>query len=70
MKNRDEFLNKIKEYEKKYPKSKKCSKTTTLVWLESFTKEIEFWLELENRSHERLIYKKEKNKWIKEMLYP
>ena len=32
--------------------------------------EIEFWVEIDNRSHQRLNYKKENGKWIKEVLYP
>ena len=31
---------------------------------------IEFWLEGPNRIHERLNYKKESNKWVREILYP
>ena len=33
-------------------------------------KEIEFWLEVKNRSHERLNYRRKKDKWIREVLYP
>ena len=32
--------------------------------------QIEFWLEIKNRIHERLNYKKENNNWVKEILYP
>ena len=70
MKNRDEFLNKIKEYEKKYPKEKDVPRPPHWSGWRVFPNEIEFWLELDNRSHQRLVYKKEKGKWIKEMLYP
>ena len=70
MKNRDEFLNKIKEYEKKYPKEKKVPRPPHWSGWRVLPNEIEFWLELDNRSHQRLVYKKEKGKWIKEMLYP
>ena len=70
MKNRDEFLNKIKEYEKKYPKEKDVPRPPHWSGWRVFPNEIEFWLELDNRSHQRLIYKKENGKWIKEMLYP
>ena len=70
MKNRDEFLNKIKEYEKKYPKEKEVPRPPHWSGWRVLPNEIEFWLELDNRSHQRLVYKKEKGKWIKEMLYP
>ena len=70
MKNRDEFLNKIKEYEKKYPKEKEVPRPPHWSGWRVLPNEIEFWLELDNRSHQRLIYKKENGKWIKEMLYP
>ena len=70
MKNRDEFLNKIKEYENKYPKEKEVPRPPHWSGWRVLPNEIEFWLELDNRSHQRLVYKKENGKWIKEMLYP
>ena len=70
MKNRVEFLNKIKEYEKKFPKEKDVSRPPYWSGWRVMPNEIEFWLELDNRSHQRLVYKKENGKWIKEMLYP
>ncbi len=70
MKNRDEFLNKIKEYEKKYPKEKEVPRPPHWSGWRVLPNEIEFWLELDNRSHQRLVYKKESGKWIKGMLYP
>ena len=70
MKNRDEFLNKIKEYEKKYPKEKGVPRPPHWSGWRVLPNEIEFWLELDNRSHQRLVYKKENGNWIKEMLYP
>tara|TARA_A100001015_G_scaffold287342_1_gene357014 strand:- start:2060 stop:2692 length:633 start_codon:yes stop_codon:yes gene_type:complete len=70
MKNRDEFLNKIKEYEKKFPKEKEVPRPSHWSGWRVLPNEIEFWLELDNRSHQRLVYKKENSKWIKKMLYP
>ena len=70
MKSWDEFLNKIKEYEKKYPKEKVVPRPPHWSGWRVLPNEIEFWLELDNRSHQRLVYKKENGKWIKEMLYP
>jgi len=70
MKNRDEFLNKIKEYEKKFPKENSVPRPPHWSGWRILPDEIEFWLEVKNRSHQRLIYKKENEKWIKRILYP
>ena len=70
MNNREEFLNKIKEYEKKYPDQKKVPRPQHWSGWRLLPKEIEFWLEIKNRVHERLNYKKEKDSWTKEVLYP
>ncbi len=70
MKNREEFLNKIKEFEKKYPDQKKVPRPLYWSGWRLVPKEIEFWLEIKNRVHERLNYKMEKNSWIREVLYP
>ena len=70
MKNREEFLNKIKEYENKYPDQKIVPRPPHWSGWRLDPKEIEFWLEIKNRVHERLNYKKEKDTWIKEVLYP
>ena len=70
MKNRDEFLNKIKEYEKKFPKEKDVLRPPHWSGWRILPQEIEFWVEIDNRSHQRLNYKKENGKWIKEILYP
>ncbi len=70
MKNRDEFLDKIKKYEKKFPKEKGVPRPTHWSGWRVLPDEIEFWVEVNNRSHQRLVYKKEKGKWIKKLLYP
>ena len=70
MKNRDEFLNKIKEYEKKFPKEKDVPRPSHWSGWRVLPQEIEFWVEIDNRSHQRLNYKKENGNWIKEVLYP
>ena len=70
MKNRDEFLNKIKEYQKKFPKEKDVPRPPHWSGWRVLPNEIEFWLELDNRSHQRLTYRKESDKWIREILYP
>ena len=70
MRNREEFLNKIKQYEKKYPDQKNVPRPPHWSGWRLNPKEIEFWLEIKNRVHERLNYRKEKDKWVKEVLYP
>ena len=70
MKNRNEFLNKIKEFEKKFPDKNNVPRPPYWSGWRIMPNEIEFWLEVKNRSHERLNYKKENNKWIREILYP
>ena len=70
MKNRDDFLIKIKEYEKKYPDQKNVPRPPHWSGWRLIPNEIEFWLEIKNRVHQRLNYKKEKDIWTKEVLYP
>ena len=70
MGNRNEFLNKIKEYEKKFPKEKDVPRPPHWSGWRILPNEIEYWVEVDNRSHQRLIYKKESGKWVKEILYP
>ena len=70
MKNREEFLNKIKKYEMKYPDQNKVPRPSHWSGWRLVPTEIEFWLEIKNRVHERLNYKKEKNSWTREVLYP
>ena len=70
MNNRKEFLNKIKEFEKKFPDKNNVPRPPYWSGWRIIPNEIEFWLEAKDRSHERLNYKKENNKWIREILYP
>ena len=70
MNNREEFLNKIKEYEKKYPDQSNVPRPPHWSGWRLNPIQIEFWLEIKNRVHERLNYKKEKGTWRKEVLYP
>ena len=70
MKNTNEFLDKIKEYEKKFPDKNNVSTPTHSSGWKIIPNEIEFWLEIKNRSHQRLNYRKESGNWIKEILYP
>tara|TARA_B100001121_G_scaffold174237_1_gene152022 strand:- start:1086 stop:1718 length:633 start_codon:yes stop_codon:yes gene_type:complete len=67
---RETFLKKIKEFEEKYPDQNNVPRPPYWSGWRLLPEEIEFWLDGEGRIHERLIYKKNKNKWNKELLYP
>ena len=67
---RETFLNKIKEFETKYPNEIKVPRPPHWSGWRVIPKEIEFWLDGEGRIHERLNYKKDNGKWLKELLYP
>ena len=70
MKNRNEFLEKIKIYEKKYPNENNVPRPPHWSGWRVEPNSVEFWLEIKNRIHERLNYKKNNDKWIREILYP
>ena len=70
MDNRNEFINKIKEFEKKYPDQKKVPRPPHWSGWRVEPENIEFWLEIKNRIHERLNYRKENGEWLREILYP
>ena len=67
---RETFLNKIKEYEKKYPDENNVPRPLHWSGWRLLPEEIEFWLDGEGRIHERLNYKNINGKWEKEILYP
>ena len=70
MKNRNEFLDKIKNFEKKYPDQNDVPRPPHWSGWRIMPNEIEFWLEVNNRIHERLNYRKDNNRWVREILYP
>ena len=70
MKHRSELLGKIKEFEKKFSDKNNVPRPSHWSGWRIIPNEIEFWLEIKNRSHERLNYKKSGDKWIREVLYP
>ena len=70
MKHRSELLCKIKEFEKKFSDKNNVPRPSHWSGWRIIPNEIEFWLEIKNRSHERLNYKKSGDKWIREVLYP
>ena len=67
---RETFIKKIKEFEKKYPEQNIVPRPPHWSGWRLVPNEIEFWLDGEGRIHERLNYKKSKDKWSKELLYP
>ena len=70
MNNRNEFINKIKEFEKKYPDQKNVPRPPHWSGWRVEPVNIEFWLEIKNRIHERLNYRKKNGEWRREILYP
>jgi len=67
---RETFLNKIKEFEIKYPNESKVPRPPHWSGWRLMPREIEFWLDGDGRIHERLNYKKDNGEWQKELLYP
>ena len=67
---RETFLDKIKEFEKKYPYANNVPRPPYWSGWRLIPNEIEFWVDGEGRIHERLIYKNTVGKWSKEILYP
>ncbi|MBA1338002.1 MAG: pyridoxamine 5'-phosphate oxidase [Pelagibacterales bacterium] len=67
---REIFLQKIKEFENKYPDQENVPRPSYWSGWRVIPSEIEFWVDGEGRIHERLNYKKFNEKWIKELLYP
>ena len=67
---RETFLNKIKEFEKKYPDVNNVPRPPHWSGWRLMPNEIEFWVDGEGRIHERLNYKNSNGKWNKEILYP
>ena len=71
LKSRDELLNLIEEFKKKYPNEKNIPRPKHWSGWNLNPIEIEFWLDGNDRIHERLRYiKKNNNKWEKNLLSP
>ena len=71
LKSRDELLNSIEEFKKKYSNEKNIPRPKYWSGWNLYPTEIEFWLDGKDRIHERLRYtKKDNDKWIKELLSP
>ena len=67
---RETFLEKIKDFEKKFPNQNSVPRPPHWSGWRLLPIEIEFWIDGEGRIHERLNYKKSNDKWSKELLYP
>ena len=68
--NREDLLNTIEKYKEKFPNEKKVPRPQHWSGWRLKPEEIEFWLDGENRIHERLKYIKNKNIWKKVLLSP
>ncbi|MDA9629369.1 pyridoxamine 5'-phosphate oxidase [Candidatus Pelagibacter sp.] len=69
--NRDELFNSIKKYKEKYNEKAKVPRPNYWSGWNLSPLSIEFWLDGENRIHERLKYTKDSSgKWIKSLLSP
>ena len=71
LKSRDELLNSIEEFKKKYPNEKNIPRPKHWSGWNLNPLEIEFWLDGKDRIHERLRYtRKDDDKWEKDLLSP
>jgi pyridoxamine 5'-phosphate oxidase len=71
LKNRDELLNSVEEFKKKYNIKTKVPRPEHWSGWNLVPSSIEFWLDGENRIHERLKYIKDENGvWNKSLLSP
>jgi pyridoxamine 5'-phosphate oxidase len=69
--NREELINSIKEYKKKYDDKNNVPRPSYWSGWNLSPSSIEFWLDGDNRIHERLKYNIDKNgNWIKSLLSP
>ena len=71
LKSRDDLIKSIELYKKKYNDKNKVPRPTHWSGWNLSPVSIEFWLDGENRIHERLKYSKDSSgKWIKSLLSP
>ena len=68
--NRDELLNSIKNYKKKYNNKKNVPRPNHWSGWNLKPSSIEFWLDGDSRIHERLKYTLDKKVWVKSLLSP
>ena len=67
---REDLLKSIEKYKEKYPNENKVPRPANWSGWRLRPEEIEFWLDGENRIHERLKYIKNNNIWEKVLLSP
>ena len=71
LKDREQLDNSIEEYKKKYADKNKVPRPNYWSGWNLFPSSIEFWLDGDNRIHERLKYtKNSKGEWIRSLLSP
>ena len=71
LKNRDELKNSIEDFKKKFKDKEKVPRPNHWSGWNLKPTSIEFWLDGDNRIHERLKYSlNEENNWIKSLLSP
>ena len=71
LESREELTNLMKEYKKKFNDEKKVPRPQNWSGWRLLPKEIEFWMRVENRIHERLKYiKNDSGDWRKFLLNP
>jgi len=71
LKDRNELIDSIKKYEEKYKEKKEIPRPNNWSGWKLSPIEIEFWLNADNRIHERLKYSKDKSgNWNKFLLNP
>jgi len=68
--NRQDLMNAIEKYKKKFPNENEVPRPKYWSGWRLNPEEIEFWLDGENRIHERLKYINKKNSWEKILLSP
>ena len=69
--NREELIEKIEQYKKKYPENKNVPRPPHWSGWNLSPSTVEFWLDGDNRIHERLLFKKNTNGiWEKNLLSP
>ncbi len=70
LESREELLKKIDSFKNQYSEKNNVKRPSWWSGWKIYPEEIEFWLEGENRIHERLNYQKKNGKWFRELLYP
>jgi pyridoxamine 5'-phosphate oxidase len=70
MESKVDLIKRIQEYKKKFPIHKKVPRPSHWSGWALKANEFEFWLDGNNRIHERLRYRKSGSKWVKDILYP